>query len=139
MLAVSVTMMAKTVDECFEQAKEIPGADVTELGSEELKMAAAFMPQMAEMFSACEGMRTVEVSDDTGDAALALVICFIGDIDGYVLIDQESDYVWMRMDESGQITGMLVLSVNDKAASIMEMIINMTPDEFAAFAEKFGN
>ena len=139
MMMVAVSMMAVTVDECFEKAKQLPGADVTELGSEELAMAAAFMPQMADMFNACKSLRTVDVSDETGEVALELVNCFAGEIDDYEMMDAPGALVWIRTNDAGHITGLLTINQGDNAASATEMVIDMTPDEFATFMEKMGD
>lgn len=136
MMLVAVSMMAATIDECFDKAKQVPGAELTELSADELKMAAAFMPQMADMFNACKSMRTVQVIGN--EPAAQLLNCFACEIDGYDLFSDEDDLVWLRMSDMGRITGMLILSKEDGGVSVMEMVTDMSLEEAATLFEKMN-
>lgn len=135
MLMVAVTMMAATIDECFEKAEQVPGVDATELGADELKMAAAFMPQMADVFNACSRMRTVQVE---GAAVEDLINCFACEIDDYELFSDEGDLMWMRMSNTGRITGLLILSKEEGGVSVMELVTDMSLDDFGSLVDKMS-
>lgn len=138
-LSTTFSMNAVSLDTLFEYAESEIGGELTTITGDQMKMIMALAGQQA-IADKAQGMRMYSFENATVDDMANVVALFTAEeIDDYTAIDEDlddGDLMWMRVNtNTGRITGMLMLEIEENEISVVEMEVSMTLDDLSKMAK----